>query len=803
MSFDDSFGRTLKQRRKALDLTREELAERVGCAVETIRKLETGARRPSRQIAERLAEQLRIPPDERAAFVQAARAPRPQETGPEPAGAPVAQPPLMNLPIPATPLIGRAHEVAAVATALASGDIRLLTLTGPPGIGKTRISLQAATELVEDAACEVCFVALAPISLPSLVASTIAQALGVKETAGQSIVESLKHYLDPRQLLLLLDNFEQVVADAPIVAELLAACPRLKVLATSRVPLHLSGEHEYTVPPMEVPEPDMAAWPAVEGLEAYESVRLFVARARAVSRDFALTKTNARAVAEICWRLNGLPLAIELAAARIKVFDPRSLLEQVAGRTGRSSLDLLAGGARDLPARQQTVRGAIDWSFHLLDPAQQRLFARLSVFVGGFTLEAVAAVCGGPGDPRQEAPPEPSILDGITSLVDNSLLERSTPPVDDQDSEPRFRMLELIREYARERLAEHGDAESTSRRHALHYVHMVEQAEPELAKARQQLWLRRLLADYGNIRAALSRLIDWEEHDLAARLAAALWQFWEVRGMLSEGREWLENVLRHAGDLAPAVRAETLNAAGQLARHQGDVTRAATLFEENLLLRQQLGGRRGIAYALNDLAIVRLMQGDLGVGVLRLEEGLALFRAEQDTAGIADSLLNLSGARLFQGDREKATACLAESLKLFREIGNLRGIAAAQGGLGFLLLLGGDLEQATSLFGASLALNQQIGDRLLSLHGVIGLAATAARQARLARAARLFGGAEAWRQALGIPPFPAALFDVEAEMERLRDRMDEASWHRGWTAGAAMPPEHLVAYALSGHGDDE
>ncbi|HSH82768.1 MAG TPA: NB-ARC domain-containing protein, partial [Herpetosiphonaceae bacterium] len=708
-----------------------------------------------------------------------------------------------NLPIPATPLIGRAHEVAAVATALVGGDIRLLTLIGPPGIGKTRISLQAAVELVEDTACEVCFVALAPLSLPALVAPTIAQALGVKEAAGPSIVESLKRYLRPRQLLLLLDNFEQVVAGAPVVAELLAACPRLKVLVTSRVPLHLSGEHEYAVPPLQVPELDMAAaWPALERLEAYEAVRLFVARARAVNRDFALTETNARAVAEICWRLDGLPLAIELAAARIKVFDPRSLLEQLAGRSGRSSLDMLAGGARDLPARQQTVRGAIAWSFHLLDPAQQQLFARLSVFVGGCTLEAAAAVCPERGDADQAAPREPSIVEGIASLVDNSLLERSASPVDDQDSEPRFRMLELIREYAREHLVEHGDAESTSRRHALHYLHLAEQAEPELAKARQQVWLRRLMADYGNIRSALGRLIAWEEHGLAARLSAALWQFWEVRGMLSEGREWLEKVLR-TGALTPAVRAETLNAAGQLARHQGDVARAATLFEENLLLRQELGDRRRIAYALNDLAIIRMMQGDPRAGIIHLKEGLALFRAEQDTAGIADSLLNLSGARLFQGDREQATACLAESLALFREFGNLRGIAAAQGGLGFLILAGRDVRQAASLFDASLALNRQIGDRLLSLYSVNGLAITAARQARLARAARLFGGAEAWREALGFAPFPTFYFDVEAEMQQVRDRMDEVAWHEAWTAGAAMPPERLVAYALEGDGDED
>jgi predicted ATPase/class 3 adenylate cyclase len=464
--------------------------------------------------------------------------------------------PTTNLPAQITVFIGRERELAALRDLLGRDDVRLVTLTGPGGTGKTRLSLQVAADALGMFEHGVWFVSLAPIGDPDLVAATIAQALGVREAGGRPILELLKSYLREKRTLLLLDNFEQIVDAAPLVSELLAFAPGLKVLVTSRTTLRLSGEHEYTVPPLGLPPTDDGRRttgrqsPNLQTITQYEAVRLFIERAQAARADFAVTNDNAPAVAEICHRLEGLPLAIELAAARVKLFPPAALLARLANR-----LTFLTGGARDLPERQQTIRNTIDWSYQLLDDAEKTLFARLGVFVGGCTIEAAEAVCSAAGDLPID------VMEGIAALMDKSLL-RQEEGVDD---EPRFVMLETIREYALERLEQSGEAEAVRRRHTEYYLALAEAAEPWLySHAESPSWLDRLEEEYDNLRAALGWAIERREANLALRFGAALGWFWWLRDDYREGLSWLDAALaQSSADLTPA-RAYALFHASQL-----------------------------------------------------------------------------------------------------------------------------------------------------------------------------------------------------------------------------------------------
>jgi len=727
-----------------------------------------------------------------------------------------------NLPAQLTPLIGRAEEVAMVCDRLRRVDVRLLTLTGPGGTGKTRLALQAAAELLDDFTDGVWFVDLAPISDPAMVASTIAQTLGIKETGDQPLAEALCTYLHSKQLLLVLDYFEQVVQAAPLVAELIAA-PRLKVLITSRIALHLYGEHEFMVPPLAVPDP--VRLPPLDHLSQYDAVRLFIQRAQAVRTDFTVTNDNAPAVAEIRARLDGLPLAIELAAARSKLFAPDALLTRLGNR-----LKVLVGGARDLPTRQQTLRDTIAWSYQLLNPPEQRLFARLGVFGGGGTLQAAEAICNADGDL------EVAVFDGLASLIDKSLLWQA----EGLEGEPRFGMLETIREYAREQLEASEDADLLRRQHAVYYLTLAETAEPHFTSGEQLTWLAQLDAEHDNMRAALG----WSQSltgdlEIGLRLAGALWWFWWVRGYTSEGQAWLESVLAQTAqvDLSSAqthARALALYRAGILAGFQSDHERNTVLGEESLRLFRQLGDSDGIAWAFYTLGLESLHRGNYPQAMARYEESLALFRKREDLRGVAWGLNDLGILAHFTGDFEQATARYEESLALFRGLGDTRDIASSLHNLGIVAHAQGDYEHAKALYGDSLALMEEVGAKdltgnllynlgipeeaqgnyagakarykaALRLHWEIRytpqvavclalLAGVATVEGQFERVARLFGAAEALDSDFGN--WIDANDRAAIERNTARAELGADVFEQAWAAGQAMPVEQAIADAL-------
>jgi predicted ATPase/class 3 adenylate cyclase len=728
-----------------------------------------------------------------------------------------------NLPLQPTPLIGREKEVAEVCDLLRRDETRLLTLTGPGGTGKTRLALQAAADLLEDFPDGTYFVPLATLTEVELFLSAIAETLGVRETGEQSLGETLKDYLSERRLLLLLDNFEQVLAAAPAVTELLAVAPGLKVLATSRAPLGLYGEHEYPVPPLTLP--DLRHPPPLERLTQYEAVGLFLERAQAVKPDFAITNVSAPAVAEICVRLDGLPLAIELAAARIKMLPPKAMLQRLTSR-----LKLLTGGARDLPERQRTLRGAIEWSHALLDEGDQVLFARLAVFSGGRTLEAIEAVCDAAGDLPVDT------FEGISSLLDKSLLRQEEGP----NEEPRFVMLETIHEFAREKLGESAEAEEIKRVHAEYFLTLAEEAYPELKGPDQFEWLERLEAEHDNMRAALSWASERKEVEVALRLGGALSWFWSVRGYQSEGRRWLEEALAMDGRGSPESRAMALAGAGVLAEEQGDLDRAKEACQEGLelLANEAREASEAKLNLLECLGWVACLREEYGQATELFEESLALSREMSDTWWLANSLSNLASVSGFRGDSERATELYEQSMDLFREqrdkqhlaycLNNLAMVVCSQGqgdlgraaqlteesvalqrelgtrggvsmglyNLGWMALLQDDLGRAAGLFRESLSLSWDSGLNPLVQGGLEGFACVAGARGEAERAARLWGAAQTLHETKGILRDPDFLAEADARISAVRSGMGEEAWEEAWRKGRAMTLEEAVSYAL-------
>ena len=734
-----------------------------------------------------------------------------------------------NLPLTLSSFVGRADELARL-VALLAGDTRLVTLTGPGGIGKTRLAIEVAAGLLSQFVDGVCFVALAPISDPNLVDITIAQALDLPETGGEPLAERLTAYLRAQHLLLLLDNAEQVLSAAPRIAALLAACPQLTLLVTSWSPLHISGEREVQLPPLATP--DLDRLPPFDVLSEQAAIALFVERARAIRPAFYLTAANAATVAAICARLDGLPLAIELAAARTRLLSLEALHARLEHR-----LDLLTGGAEDLPSRSRTLRDTVAWSYNLLDAAEQSLFTQLVVFVGGCTLEAAEAVTASIAMPDGQPRPPAAVLDGLQSLLDKSLLRVQAGA----DDEPRFTMLETIREYALERLERSGAAEAVRQRHADYYLALAEASTPDLSS-----WLPRLAVEQDNLRAvqAWSRAAGGKA-ELGLRLAVALAWFWYRRGAWSEGRAWLEGALahpeaarhtcaraealRHLGDLvwqqgdATTARARyeesltiyralsdsagiahVLNALGLVAREHGDPERASVLFEESLALFRTLGREIDVAWALCSLAAVAVMHGAAQRATALLEESRALFHAQSLNVGIAWVLNHLGHVAQLEGDWARAAVLHEQSLPLFRRADRL-GTAWALHSLGVVSVAQGDTARAAGQLAESLALFQELGDTkgiAWCLAGFAGVAGAAEHHGdHVQRAARLWGAAEALREVLDVRPAPASGSHDARRAADLYAKIDPATWAAAWAEGRALTLEQAVAAALDGLGD--
>jgi predicted ATPase/class 3 adenylate cyclase/Tfp pilus assembly protein PilF len=726
-----------------------------------------------------------------------------------------------NLPAQPTPLVGRERELEEVLALLRSTHVRLLTFTGPGGTGKTRLGLQAAAELTDEVEDGVFFVALASVADPKLVAPAITRTLGLTESGNQPAEELLEGYLRDKQVLLVLDNFEQVLESAPLLDALLSAAPGLKVLATSRTALRLYGEHEFPVPPLSLP--DTGSLPPLESLSRYEAVRLFVDRARAIRPDFSLTEENAPAVIEICSRLDGLPLAIELAAARIKLLPPQAMLSRLGNR-----LKLLTGGARNLPERQRTLRNAIAWSYEMLDEGEETLFARLAVFSGGSTLEGIEAVCDAQGDLPVDA------LEGVSSLLDKSLLRQE----EGHGAEPRLMMLETIREFALEKFEESSDAEAIKRAHAEYFLALAERSDAELLGSEQESWLEQLDPEHDNMRAALSWAIERRNTELGLRLAGALRPFWYARGYFDEGRRWLEEALAQGREGTPvAARTKALEGLSWLADAQGDLDRAEAaaeeglqlstkarierslaaslrvrlaeaaetrgdygrakdLYEESLSHYRETGDTRGIALTLGGLGTLYSDQGDYERAKQLYEEGLVIARKLGGPQLLGAFLNSLGHVSLLKGDPDRAMALTEEAVTLLQEQGHRGGLEYALDNLGWAALLRGDHERAEVLHEQSLVLCKELGDRLIVSESLEGLACSAGIRGEGERAARLFGASEALREAIGYRQVFGEHALREPYLMAARTSIAGEVWETAWKEGREMTFEEAVSYAL-------
>jgi predicted ATPase len=734
-----------------------------------------------------------------------------------------AEPRPTNIPVQRTRFVGREKEVAGAKELLLRQDVRLVTVTGMGGIGKTRFAVEVASGLVERFPGGIHFVPLSAVSDPGLMASAIVQTLGIREAGGQSPLEILKKNLRDSShtpMLLLLDNFEHLIQASPVVAEILATAPNLKILVTSRAALHVYGEHEFPVSPLALP--DSKSMPSLEVLSQFPAIALFVQRAAAAKPDFELNAENARAVTEICGRLDGLPLAIELAAARVKVLSLSSMQTRLASR-----LQLLTGGARDLPQRQQTLRAAFDWSYDLLSAAEQKLFRRLSVFVGGCTLEGAEAVCDTKGDLDLD------LLDGMASMVDKSLLQQ----VEQENGESRFAMLETIREYARERLEASKEEAFTKRAHAAYFLVLAEEKVTETTGAEGAEWLERFTLEHDNFRAGLEWLTETGDAEWGLRLGGALFRFWEAGEYLAEGSDSLGKLLKLKGAAAPTkARQRALFAAGVLAAEQGDYLAANALFSESLDIARQLRDKQGAAVSLNALAVNARDRGDLAVAHSLFEESLVLWRDLGDLKAIARALSNLATVLKLQGEYDHARSLHSECLAIFQGLEDRTGVAWSLNSQGDVAREQGDYAAAQKLYEEGLAIFRELGDRwgiagtladlgnlareqrncseaqplyweslktfqeLEHKRGIARLlecfACLAAAQLQAERSLRLAGAAASLRQNIGAPLTPTEQGKLEAILAPARQALTNTASATAWLEGWAMPVEKAIEGVL-------
>ncbi len=724
-----------------------------------------------------------------------------------------------NLPYQHVPLIGREEELRTLQKILLQAGTGLLTVTGPGGIGKTRLALQVAANLLKDFEDGVFFVSLASIANPDLVTATITQALGLKTSESQIGVELLKRSLSDKQRLLVLDNFEQVAEAAPLLGELLAAAPELKILVTSRAVLHLYGEHEFNVPPLAVP--DLNALPPLEVLAGLPAVALFVSRAQAVTGDFQLTNDNARVVAEVCVRLEGIPLALELAAARIKLFAPRALLTELSHR-----LTLSVQKSADIAPRHQTLRNAVAWSYQLLEPDEQSLFAQLGVFVGGFTLEAADAVC-------TDKNPEVPMLEQLASLVDKSMLQHGRR----ENGQPRFVMLETLREYALEQLGSLGQTETAHRQHWTYYLHWVEAIEPGPREPDLPVWMKQLEEEHDNLRAALKWTLEQDEVEAALRIAGAIWKLWQIHGHMEEGVEWMKTILSRSQGHPSEARAKALWGAGWLgmvkgnldqsrkyfeegaaisrqvgnlrylglslhgigavARGQGDFATSRAAFDESLPLFQALGNNEDIAWTFEHLGATAMEQADFDQAILYLSQALKLFQELQQNWACAEALTFLGHAALQQRDYPLAQKRYEAALAIYRELEDRPNVATMNSYVGATLFGRGDYERAIGLYKESLLLARDLKDYWGLTWGVERLAEVAEQLGQFDRAARLWGAADALRHVSGVSWHPGFhSYYTEQRFDSLKARLGEARWAQLWAEGREMGLNEIGAYAL-------
>jgi predicted ATPase/DNA-binding CsgD family transcriptional regulator len=688
-----------------------------------------------------------------------------------------------------TPLLGRERETHIACRYLVDEEppARLLTLTGPGGTGKTRLALEVAARLSERFEDGVVIVDLVPVTYAELVPSALARALDLPDTGDTPLIESLTRYLEHKRVLIVLDNFEHVCGAAPLLSQLLGACPGLTFLVTSRSRLRITWEQVLPVPPLEVP--DLGQLATVDVLADVPAVALFLQRARAIDPEFALTGANARAVAELCVRLDGLPLALELAAARIDVLPPQSLVDR--------PLELLTDAAADVPVRHWTMRHAIGWSYELLSPEEQVLFRRLAILPAGCTPESATAVCADVDKSNggvHSSAPNVQVLATLASLANKSLLRRAWQ----QEDQPRFGMLETIRAFALEQLLECGDFESTAHRFANFFVALAERAEPDLTGRDQGVRLDQLEREHGNIRAALRWCIDQRAAEEGLRLAASLWRFWFTRH-LSEGDHWLSELLALEGSnvVQPPTRAKALNGAGNLAHARGDLDRATKLHEQSLTLRQEMADQRGIAISLNSLANVAVDRLDYEAARELHQRSLALRRELGDKRGIAVALNNLSVIERDQGMWPRAAELSSESAKIFRELGDEHGLALSLVTLGLAKYHLGSPLEATALHKEALALFRDLGDEREIAEWLEVLAKTAYTHGQLSQAVRLFGAAEGALEGMGSSKGPARAPRYGRYMAELRTKLGDTDFAEAWASGHAMLLEDAIAAAIA------